>query len=163
MPKRLLSRFQPDSIVEFRAAAMQRSLDALALETGGRRSGAIYLWGYVAEMTLKAAFFEASGVDRFEAIPLKKLREGLATLPGVDGRQLHHLGLWAQALVRLRGTVPSLLYPDPAFGSVVIAKAQALYGLWRETIRYHKNVAYSHELSRARGAAEWLFLHSPRL
>jgi hypothetical protein len=61
MPRRLPDRLQPDSIAGFRAAARQRSLDAIALQAAGRRTAAVYLWGYVAEMILKAAFFEVSG------------------------------------------------------------------------------------------------------
>src|SRR5437588_276642 len=50
MPRRLLERCQPDSIREFRAAGRQRFDDALALAAAGHRTGAIYLWGYTAEM-----------------------------------------------------------------------------------------------------------------
>ena len=68
MPRRLPDRFQPDSIAGFRAAARQRALDAIALQAAGRLSGAIYFWGYVAEITLKAAFFEVSGFSE-QAFP----------------------------------------------------------------------------------------------
>jgi hypothetical protein len=164
MPRRLPDRFQPDSILKFRAAAQQRSLDAIALEAAGRRTGAIYLWGYVAEMILKAAFFDLSGFSGTQVITRSDLQAGLGTLPGI-GRNppLHHLGLWAQALVSLRASTPGLAYPDPAFGSQVTAKAQSLYGLWRETIRYHKNIAYLHEMARVREAGEWLLIRSPEL
>jgi hypothetical protein len=63
----------------------------------------------------------------------------------------------------LRASTPGLAYGDPAFGSQVPAKAQSLYGLWRETIRYHKNIAYIHEIAKAREAAEWLLIRSPDL
>ncbi len=57
MPRRLLDRCNDDSLREFRAAARQRFNDALVLAANGRRTGAIYLWGYAVEMTLKAAYF----------------------------------------------------------------------------------------------------------
>jgi hypothetical protein len=57
MPRRLLERCPPDSIREFRASARQRFDDGLVLAGGGQRTAAIYLWGYTAEMTLKAAYF----------------------------------------------------------------------------------------------------------
>jgi hypothetical protein len=164
MPKRLPDRFLPDTIREFRAAARQRSSDAISLEAAGRRTGAIYLWGYVAEMTLKAAFFDVSGFSETQVIRRSDLRAGLATLPGVGGNPpLHHLGLWAQALVTLRAGTPGLAYADPTFGSMVAAKAQSLYGHWRETIRYRKNIAYTHEVVRVRSEAQWLLIHSPNL
>src|SRR4051794_34591043 len=111
MPRRLPDRFQDDSILEFRAAARQRSLDAIALQAAGRRTGAIYLWGYVAEMILKAAFFDVSGFRETQSITKNDLRDGLGTLPGFGrNRPLHHLGLWAEALVTLRAATPGLAY-----------------------------------------------------
>jgi hypothetical protein len=164
MPRRLPDRFQPDSIAGFRAAARQRSLDAIALQAAGRRSGAIYFWGYVAEMILKAAFFEVSGFAEHQPITRRDLRNALAILPGIGGNPpLHHLGLWARALVAFRASTPGLEYADPAFTNQVTAKAQALYGLWRETLRYQKNVAYPHEIAQARAAAQWLLAHSSEL
>ena len=50
MPKRLPERWQPECIREFRAAARQRYNDGLALAGQGRRTGAVYLWGYSAEI-----------------------------------------------------------------------------------------------------------------
>jgi hypothetical protein len=66
-------------------------------------------------------------------------------------------------LVQYRANRPGLADSDPAFGSQVSAEANTLYGLWRETLRYHKNVAYPHEVARARAAAEWLLTHSSKL
>lgn len=169
MPKRLPNRFQPDCIAEFRAAALQRSLDAIALEAAGRRSGAIYLWGYVAEMILKAAYFDVnrSRVDRFpvsQPIEMSDLRTALATHAGVaNPRNLHHLALWDDALVNRRAGTPVLNYADPAFGNLVRAKAQKLYGLWSVELRYHRNIAYPHEITQAREAAEWLLIRSSEL
>ena len=62
MPRRLLARWQPECIREFRASARQRFQDALSLAGNDRRTGAIYLWGYSAEMHLKAAYFSVIGI-----------------------------------------------------------------------------------------------------
>ena len=63
MPQRLLDRCSlDDSIREYRAAARQRFDDALAMALQWRRTGAIYLWGYTAEMILKAAYFSLIGL-----------------------------------------------------------------------------------------------------
>lgn len=35
--------------------------------------------------------------------------------------------------------------------------------LWTESLRYHKNVAYSHEMNQVREAAEWLLARSEDL
>src|SRR5947209_15425997 len=60
VPKRLLQRWRPECIREFRATARLRYDDGLSLAAQGRRTGAIYMWGYCAEMTLKAAYFSLS-------------------------------------------------------------------------------------------------------
>jgi hypothetical protein len=62
MPRPLRQRWQPDSIAEFLLAARQRYDDGLTLASHGRRTGAIYVWGYAAEMLLKASFFRLIGV-----------------------------------------------------------------------------------------------------
>src|SRR5260370_33516195 len=61
MPKRLPARWQPESIREFRASAGRQFAEGIALAGLGYRTGAIYLWGYAAEMTLKAAYFALLG------------------------------------------------------------------------------------------------------
>jgi hypothetical protein len=62
MPKRLLDRCRPECILEFRASARHRYDEGVALAVSGQRTGAIYLWGYAAEMTLKAAYFALVGL-----------------------------------------------------------------------------------------------------
>jgi hypothetical protein len=160
MPKRLPGRFKPDSIAEFRAAARQRSLDAIVLEEAGRRSGAIYLWGYVAEMILKAAFFDVSGFPHSRTLTRPDLRTALITYAGAaSNANLHDLDLWAGALVNLRGRLGSN-YADPTFANLVRTKAQTLHGLWSVELRYHRNIAYSHEIAQAQEAAKWLLTRS---
>jgi hypothetical protein len=68
MPRRLLDRWQPESIREFRAAARQRFDDAVACAAAGRRTGAIYLWGDSAELLLKAAYFSVIGLSETASI-----------------------------------------------------------------------------------------------
>src|SRR5438067_365326 len=68
MPRRLLDRCNRDSIREYRAAARQRFNDALAMAGQGRRTGAIYLWGYTAEMILKAAYFSVIGLSETHVV-----------------------------------------------------------------------------------------------
>src|SRR5205809_459063 len=109
MPKRLPSRWQPDCIREFRASAEQRFEDALALAAAGRRTGAIYLWGYSAEMLLKAAYFALLGMP--ETLPITVAGH---IRPAIDrGRSVfqiawpavgqgHNVRAWAELLVAER-------------------------------------------------------------
>jgi hypothetical protein len=51
MAKSLLQRSEPETIVQFEAAARLRYFDALSLSAGrGRKLGAVYLFGYSIEM-----------------------------------------------------------------------------------------------------------------
>ncbi len=111
MPKRLLHRCQPDSIAEFQAAARQRFQDGVALEAAGCRTAAIYLWGYAAEMTLKAAYFRAVNFRANEHITPADLYGAKANAAKFGfswAGNLHHLESWAQLLVNTRSNIPGL-------------------------------------------------------
>ena len=119
MPRRLLDRRQPDSIREFRLLGRRRFDDALALAAAGRRTGAIYLWGYTAEMILKAAYFSVIGLSETTAITWNAdLRPAI-----VRGRSLgivwprsgdgHNVRAWSELLVLQRATTPATAFVSP--------------------------------------------------
>jgi hypothetical protein len=60
-------------------------------------------------------------------------------------------------------------HPNPAmaynvdFSVQVQSNGQRISQLWNETLRYHKNKPYSHEVTRVREAAEWLLVNSALL
>lgn len=160
MPRRLPDRWQAECIREFRASARQRFDDAFALAAAGRRTGAIYLWGYCAEMILKAAYFSVLGVGESDLITLTA-----HLFPAIDrGRttfhiawprpgQGHNILAWAELLIAERVSL-ALDYPAP-FAEQVQRQGQRIGRLWSETLRYHKNVAYLHEVTQVRESAEW--------
>jgi hypothetical protein len=164
MPKRLPDRWRTECIREFRASAQERFDDALALAAAGRRTGAIYLWGYSAEMTLKAAYFSLTLADTdpitlkghiFPAINRGKTL-GIAWPPLGAG---HNVRAWAELLVAERAATPGAAYPH-AFGREVQVCGQRIGQLWSEALRYHKNVAYLYEVVQVREAAEWLLANA---
>lgn len=166
MPKLLPERCTPDSVREFRLAAERRYLDGIALAAADRRTAAIYLWGYAAEMTLKAAYFSAVGFPLNQSITMQHFRfaQTNAARLGVPWQgNLHNLEAWASLLVSTRGQVPGLQYAIHGFGAAVIARVLTLGRLWRETLRYSKNTAYLHEVEQVREAAEWFLAHSLKL
>src|SRR5262249_281475 len=153
---------------EFRASARQRFEDGVALAAAGHRTGAIYLWGYTAEMILKAAYFSLLG--RPEAAVLTWTAD---ILPAINaGRSMgiawpvhgqgHNVRAWAECLVATRAATPGTAYPHP-FGLEVQARGQRIGNLWSETLRYHKNVAYLYERNQVREAVEWLLVNSAAL
>lgn len=167
MPRRLLTRCQPDSIREFRASARQRYDDGLTAIAGGRGLAAIYLWGYCAEMLLKAAYFSMLGVGEGTHLvmgvhisPAIYLGRGLG-IAWPQAGQGHNVCAWAELLILERAT-----HPNPAmaysadFGNQVQANGQRISQHWNETLRYHKNKPYAHEIRQVREAAEWLLVNS---
>ena len=168
MPRRLRQRWQPDSIAEFQRAARQRYDDGLTLASQGRRTGAIYLWGYAAEMVLKAAYFRLTGVpsgrpltvqgDIRPAIQRGRTIHGLVWPVAGDG---HNVRAWAELLIAER---LSLTQPYPTdFGRQVQRCGQRIGLLWSESLRYHKNVAYVYELRQVQESLEWLLTNEALL
>jgi hypothetical protein len=169
MPRRLLDRCNPDSIREFRAAAIQRYYDAIAMAGRGRRTGAIYLWGYTVEMVLKAAYFSLLSLPETQT-----LRWDTDLRPAIDrGRNVlhivwpssgagHNIRAWAELLVLERASSPATAFAPP-FALEVQGQGQRLERLWTETLRYRKNYAYLHEMRQVRDVAEWFLVNSHAL
>lgn len=161
VPKRLLARWQPECIREFRAAARQRFDDGLDLAARNRRTGAIYLWGYSAEMALKAAYFSLTLAET-DAItwpghiqPAIQHGRTTHTITWPNHGQGHNVRAWAELLVAERANLAGMAY-SPDVGQEIQAHGQRIGLLWNETLRYHKNVAYLHEVTQVRLSAEWL-------
>ncbi len=169
MPKRLPARWQPESIREFRASALQRFEDGLALAALGHRTGAIYLLGYSAEMILKAAYFRLIGLNETDVItwpghiqPAIHRGRNVLGIAWPNLGQGHNVRAWAELLVAERAAVPGAVY-IPGFGLEVQNAGQSIGQLWSETLRYHKNLAYIYELNQVREAAEWLLANAQAL
>ncbi|HVA47790.1 MAG TPA: hypothetical protein VNH11_15585 [Pirellulales bacterium] len=165
MPKPILGRLRPNSVEEFRAAALVRYVEAERLANAGYGTGAIYLWGYAAEMTLKAAYFSLVGFGLRQSIGIADLRVAVErTAPAVGlqwpaAGKLHKVEYWARLLAADRRSYGAS-YADPQFEQSMISRARCVYDRWRETLRYHKNRAYEHEVRQVYAATRWLLDHS---
>ena len=165
MPRLLPDRCRQDSIGEFRAAAERRFAEGLALDRDGHRTGAIYLWGYAAEMVLKAAYFQLVGFgpDRPITTRDRRLAQQGATLLGIGGfSSPHDIGAWAELLIAKRKDLDSP-YPRTGFKANVLHYATAAGTVWTVELRYHPNRAYEFEVRRVREAVRWLLDHKHRL
>jgi hypothetical protein len=155
----LIARIHPDhTIREFRVAAGLRYHEGRSLIATGHRLAGIYLWGYAAEMLLKAAYFRLLGWLPNQSITIADLAKAKKdatsvfklTWPG----SLHDLGSWGELLVeerKLRG-VP---YPGP-FARRLRAQVKALFLNWRETLRYRINRPFKGEVERCHESLRWL-------
>ena len=161
MPKSLPNRLDPDSVAEFTAAARVRFDDGVSLNSRGRRTGAIYLWGYTAEMLLKAAYFRAIGFNVTRQITLGDLRNAVNLAPSLGViwvGNFHSVLSWSRLLVARRGTAIGV-----RFRSRVLSAGAAVQRSWNETLRYHKNQAYAYELRQVETRVSWLLTNSARL
>ena len=136
----------------------------MSLAAAGHRTGAIYLWGYAAEMTLKAAYFALLGRAEIailtwagDILPAINDGRGLGIVWPVPG-QGHNVRAWAELLVVYRAAMPGMAYPL-RFGQEVQSAGQSIGQLWSESLRYHNNMAYVYEMNQVLEAAEWLLLN----
>jgi hypothetical protein len=116
-------------------------------------------------MTIKAAYFallghaEARTIDwGSDILPAITRGRSLGILWPTAG-QGHNIRAWAELLVVERATL-GRPYATPSFGVEVQMMAQRFELLCRETLRYHRNVAYEYEVRQVREAAQWLLTHS---
>ncbi len=166
MPRLIRDRFAVECIQEFDRAATERYADAGALARAGRRTGAIYLYGYVVEMLLKAAYFRLIHHGDNTPIGVGDMRLATGVNPastarslGLDGTQnLHDLTTWGELIVAYRNR-NGLLYTGAGFARFLTVNVAIVRGRWTETIRYHKNIAYRHELDRVTQACDWIVEH----
>jgi hypothetical protein len=170
MPRRLIDRCRTDSIREFRASARLRYNDGLALAGAGNRTAAIYLWGYAAEMTLKAGYFSLFGLAEEDVITvpghiqpaIERGRAAPLSIAWPNQGAGHNVRAWAELLVGVRPLAPATAF-SVAFAGQVQRCGQRIWQLWRETLRYHKNRAYLHEVRQVRDATSWLLVNSDDL
>lgn len=168
MPRVLTLRLGHDSVAEFEAAANQRYYDGLGAATQGRRTAAIYLWGYTAEMIVKAAYFRLIGFAPQQHILFTDLQNARnrghqLLIPWPKQGWGHNVAAWSQLVILERAHQPQWLYPNANFGVEFQSRVHPISRLWRETLRYHKNVAYSFEVLHMRECAEWLLTNMNRL
>ena len=91
-----------------------RNEDAWRLAAAGRGAAAIYLWGYAAEMTLKAAWFTLIDFRQDRAIKRKYFQTALRSAQDYAialHPNLHDLPNWAQLLMQHR-IVLGRVYPS---------------------------------------------------
>lgn len=122
-------------------------------------------------MTLKAAYFWLVGFPEAQTITVADLRSaavngiklGVSWPGGAKSPRLHDLHSWAELILATRTATPGMTYLDPTFPKSMRARTRPLQRLWSEVLRYHKNVAYAHEMQQVREAVEWLLSHSSQL
>jgi hypothetical protein len=134
------------------SAALERFWDGLDLATSAapRRTAAIYLLGYVAEILLKMAFFRVAGFLPGQAVELRAITAHAAWTRS----NLHNLDALADLLIAERATRDRAL--DPAFAGQLKSCVLTIANHWGTTLRYKHTAAEQPELAEVYQNVEWL-------
>ena len=150
---------------EFRRAARLRFAEAKRAVGADDRLIGIYLAGYAAEMTLKAAYFRVGGKkpnDPITGADLQSVKTNYKTLLGSSWPgNLHSLIPWVETLVaerQSRGIPYSMSLVNQLTWQV-----QQVAANWREVLRYHENRPRLSEVTATFQAVDWLLGNESRL
>jgi hypothetical protein len=144
------------TIREFRQAATLRYNEGRRLTIAGDRLAAIYLWGYTAEMLLKAAYFRLMLYGPTTPITMVDLQAArtYALGLGLAFGNLHDLPGWRALLIeehRIRGSP----YKS-SFARSITTRVGRIHQHWREHLRYRKNRPYLGEVNQTLQNVTWL-------
>lgn len=156
MPFLLPLRNPVDNIQVFERAAEARLHDAEILQAQCRDMAAIYLFGYSAEMRIKAAYFRSISFTTTTTITPRHRRTAIDEAPvlGLPAKPgSHDIHGWAQLLIAKRAQQGSP-YPKD-LGMDILANARILSSRWSEILRYRANRPYQHEIVAVHMSAIW--------
>jgi len=151
----LARRIGFDTISKFEAAAIRRFQEGKALQERGQLIGAVYLYGYVAEARMQAAYYRLiSFRPNTEITPdRRRLILHAARQKGLIGGAPHDVAGLADLLIFTRKDrrtgYPRALKDD------IIRHARGLYARWRPALRYRAIIPALAEVSVVYAAAEW--------
>lgn len=168
----LVSHLAPDTISRLERAAKNRYND-------GERSssapagylGAVYLFGYSAEMCLAAAYYRGSGFAPNDPIDRDTRHRRMAQARQIrtsTGEPLmssdpHPLVGWARFLEWQRSASPDLTDRERERLSEAIHKAELIYKHWRPELGYKIRDVVQSQFGEVRKAAMWFIEHRGQL
>jgi hypothetical protein len=164
MPLTLATRIGPDTLGKLEQAATRRYAEASRL-VDREPLGAIYLFGYTAEMRLKAAYYRTVGlVPASPLAPIRTLAEAqIRTRRGIRGAVGHNLYGWAELLEFTRATTPGATPLPIGLAGQMYLHVQNMEACWTEVLRYRANKPYNEEIEAVRVAARWFRVNARRL
>ena len=158
----LARRIGFDTISKLEAAASRRFAEAQMLREHGQWGGAIYLYGYVAEARIQAAYYRLIKFRPNTEITPDRRRLVLqsARQNKLMGRAPHDIGGWAELLIHTRKQ--RKIGYQRELKDEIIRHARRLYARWCPALRYRTTVPTSDEISVVGEASEWFetnYLH----
>jgi hypothetical protein len=170
MPLTLVRRSGRDSLGKLEAAAIGRMREAEALFVAGQRLGAVCLYGYVIEISLKTAYYRLIGLvpatlvdkhlHRFPAENSIKAMVGLPAHPPGPTIAGHNVIGWARLLHDHRSApLPGRVPLDAKLATELHGRMQDAFNCWAEFLRYRANVPYNKEVQTMWDSARWIRRH----
>jgi len=154
-----------DTWAELQRAADERYWDGMSLATDpeDRRCGALYLWGYVAEMLLKVAYYRIRSVPYGEDLrnELAGMRDRALALGFTWRGNWHNLESLVSLLIQERSTRGRPL--DAYFAEELRHHIDAIAENWSETLRYKDVRALPEETALVFRSLDWLRSHVTEL
>jgi hypothetical protein len=164
MAKALAERFGPDTIAKFEKAARMRFEEAESLRVEGHHLAAVYFFGYVVEMVLKAAYFRMLRYGLTTEIGLDARNRAMARARGLElmGPGPHDLVGWARFLVT-EGSSRNLPAYDGKLSQKIVEQASIAYASWRPEMRYRATSVSSSHVAEMRASSGWFLSNYGRM
>jgi hypothetical protein len=156
------------------ASAVARLREAEVLYRSGRRLGAVYLFGYAVEITLKCSYYRVIGLVPSTLIDPRLHRRpaedairnmiGLPSHPQGPPAVGHNVVGWARLVEQERA--------KPVLGRTALsakltadlhARMMEVFNYWAEFLRYRNNKPYHQEVIMMRINAKWIRRNYRRL
>lgn len=153
------------TLQDLELARGERLWDAVALWDHRRSQGAVYLFGYHAEMSLKLAYFRWRGLAASTTLD-RPLLNTAAVRAGVlhvatPHENFHSPRFWRDLLLAERAAA------NRALGSVLAtdlhAHVEAVYTRWRVEMRYDPPKTSGRDVELAQSAVDWIDRNLSRL
>jgi hypothetical protein len=151
------------SIASLSHAAAWRLAEARILEDQGRRTAALYLYGYVVEIRLVTAVLHIAGFTASELVSPRTIDEfrKAARENRLMGANPHDLAGWGRFIVFFRSNLGSKM--DRQFRFDLQSKSAALYDHWRPRLRYKTVLPTAAHLKVVRNVVDWFEENRSRL
>ena len=138
------------------SAASERYDDGvhLAGATPPRLTGAVYLFGYAAEILLKAAYFEFTQVPPGDDLFVAGHFSAVKKHQDYGSPNLHEVDRWANLLIQERVRQGNPL--NPLTATLLRYHVGQVSQNWKETLRYRSTRANQAEYDEVKAAVDWL-------
>jgi hypothetical protein len=167
LPLTLVRRSGRDTLGKLEGSSVLRMREAEALRGAMHPLGAVYLYGYVIETSLKAAYYRVIGLvsgtlvdNQLHRLPAENAIKNMAALPAhPQGATIagHNVIGWARLLEQARAVpTPGRLPLDPTLANELHHRMQEVFECWAEFLRYRRNIPYNQEVETMRNSARWI-------